>query len=77
MIGLGKFLVGGLVATVGVTTAVVVTVAQDSGAADQAIVTKLVDGDTFDAEIDGRTERIRLLNIDTPETKDPNEDVQC
>jgi micrococcal nuclease len=76
VIGLGKFLVG-LLATAGVTTTVVVAVAQDSDAADQAIVTKLVDGDTFDASINGRTGRIRLLNIDSPETKDPNEDVQC
>jgi micrococcal nuclease len=76
VIGLGKFLVG-LLATAGVASAVAVAAAQDSGAVDQAIVTKLVDGDTFDAAINGRTERIRMLNIDTPETKDPNEDVQC
>jgi micrococcal nuclease len=76
VIGLGKFLVG-LVATAGVTTAVVVATAQDSEAVSKAIVAKLIDGDTFDAAIDGRTERIRLLNIDTPETKDPNKDVQC
>ena len=76
MIGLGKFLQG-LLATTGVTTAVVVVVAQESDAVNKAIVTNLIDGDTFDAAIDGRTERIRLLDVDTPETKDPNEDVQC
>lgn len=76
MIGLGKFLVG-LVAAAGVSTTAVVAVAQGSDALDQAIVTKLIDGDTFDAEIDGRTERIRLLNVDTPETKHPNKDVEC
>jgi endonuclease YncB( thermonuclease family) len=31
----------------------------------------------LDVDLDGRTERIRLLNVDTPETKDPNEAVQC
>lgn len=45
--------------------------------ADRAVVTHLVDGDTFDVSIDGRTERIRMLNIDTPETKDRDEPVEC
>jgi micrococcal nuclease len=36
-----------------------------------------VDGDTIDVERSGRTERIRLLNIDTPETVDPAQPVQC
>jgi micrococcal nuclease len=36
-----------------------------------------VDGDTLDVEVDGETERIRLLNIDTPETKDPARPVEC
>jgi len=36
-----------------------------------------VDGDTFDVEVDGKPERIRLVNIDTPETKDPQKPVHC
>lgn len=32
-----------------------------------AIVTKLLDGDTIDVEIGGRTERVRFIGIDTPE----------
>lgn len=58
-------------------TAVVVAAVSDTPAADQAVVTHLVDGDTFDVSVAGRTERIRMLNIDTPETKDPDQDVQC
>lgn len=41
-----------------------------------AIVTRIVDGDTIDVEIDGKEERLRLLLVDTPETKDPNEPIQ-
>lgn len=54
-----------------VGTAVVVATVPDTPSAKQAIVTHLVDGDTFDVSIDGHTERIRMLNIDTPEIKDP------
>jgi micrococcal nuclease len=45
--------------------------------ADEAVVVRVVDGDTFDAKVNGRLERIRLLNIDTPETKDPNRPQEC
>lgn len=40
-------------------------------------VVKVVDGDTIDVEINGITERIRLIGIDTPETVDPRKTVQC
>ena len=40
-------------------------------------VTKVVDGDTFDVLLDGKTERVRLIGIDTPETVDPRKPVQC
>ena len=35
-------------------------------------VTKIVDGDTFEAEIDGKKEKIRMLGIDTPEKYESN-----
>ncbi len=41
------------------------------------VVTKVVDGDTFDVSIDGQTKRIRLIGVDTPETVDPRKPVQC
>jgi micrococcal nuclease len=40
-------------------------------------VTNVVDGDTVDVNMDGKTERIRLIGVDTPETKKPNMPVQC
>lgn len=43
-----------------------------------ATVVNVVDGDTADVQFeDGRTERIRLIGIDTPETVDPRKPVQC
>lgn len=43
----------------------------------RATVTHVVDGDTIDVEIGGRTERVRLIGIDTPETKKPNAPIEC
>jgi micrococcal nuclease len=40
------------------------------------LVTKVVDGDTLDVTINGKEERVRLLLVDTPETKHPNKPVQ-
>ncbi|MDD2646484.1 MAG: thermonuclease family protein [Patescibacteria group bacterium] len=40
-------------------------------------VIKVVDGDTIDVDLDGKTERLRLIGIDTPETVDPRKVVQC
>ena len=41
------------------------------------VVERVIDGDTLDARVAGRQVRIRLLNVDTPETKDPNQPVEC
>ena len=48
-----------------------------NSARDQAVVVRVVDGDTFEASIDGEQKTVRLLNVDTPETKDPNAPVEC
>lgn len=58
--------------TAATTTSSVVT-------STNALVTHVVDGDTFDVRIDGETttERVRMLGIDTPETVDPRKAVQC
>ncbi len=40
-------------------------------------VVKVVDGDTFSADINGKTETLRLIGIDTPEVVDPRKPVQC
>ena len=42
-----------------------------------AVMIEVVDGDTIDVAIDGHRERVRLIGIDTPETKKPDTPVQC
>lgn len=44
---------------------------------DPATVLKVVDGDTIDVQRAGERVRVRLLNIDTPETKAPGQAVEC
>jgi micrococcal nuclease len=40
-------------------------------------VVEVADGDTFSVRIAGKVEIIRLIGIDTPETRDPRTTVQC
>jgi micrococcal nuclease len=75
VIGVAKLALA-LVAVGGAGTATAVALTPEPST-DSVTVTQVVDGDTIDVDIDGRTERIRLLNVDTPETKDPNQPVQC
>jgi len=41
------------------------------------LVSKIVDGDTLDVNINGVITRIRLIGIDTPEVVDPRKPVEC
>jgi len=43
----------------------------------EARVTRVVDGDTIDVDIDGVVHRVRYIGIDTPETVHPSEPVEC
>lgn len=42
----------------------------------KARVTKVIDGDTVIVNMDGKEERVRLILVDTPETKHPQMGVQ-
>mgnify|MGYP003379815169 CR=1 FL=1 len=42
-----------------------------------AVVLYVSDGDTIGVTIDGVEERVRLIGIDTPETKKPDTPVEC
>ncbi len=42
-----------------------------------ATVVKVIDGDTINIRFGGHTEQVRLIGIDTPETKHPRKPVQC
>lgn len=46
-------------------------------ATEHGIVTHIVDGDTLDVTLSGTRTRIRLLNVDTPETVKPDTPVEC
>lgn len=40
-------------------------------------VVRVVDGDTIEVQLGAQTATVRLIGIDTPETKDPNAPVMC
>jgi micrococcal nuclease len=40
-------------------------------------VSQFVDGDTITVNMNGKTEKIRMVGVDTPETHKPNTPVQC
>jgi len=40
-------------------------------------VTHITDGDTIEVDMAGTTEKVRMIGVDTPETKKPNAPVQC
>lgn len=41
------------------------------------VVIAVVDGDTIDVSNDGEVKRVRLLNVDAPESVHPDEFIQC
>jgi micrococcal nuclease len=43
----------------------------------EALVTRVVDGDTVEVRIDGEVEDVRYIGVDTPETVKPDTPVQC
>jgi len=53
------------------------TVAEATTTPDVYPVVKVVDGDTDDVLVDGKTVRLRLIGMDTPEVVDPRKPVQC
>jgi micrococcal nuclease len=46
-------------------------------APDTARVVRVVDGDTIAVQVGGRSERVRYIGVDTPETKKPGTPVEC
>jgi micrococcal nuclease len=51
---------------------------QDEPSASATVrVTRVVDGDTVEVQLDGREEDVRYIGVDTPETVKPDTPVQC
>lgn len=50
-----------------------------SGSESSGLVERVIDGDTIEVRLStgGEPIRVRILGIDTPETVDPDTDVQC
>jgi micrococcal nuclease len=46
-------------------------------AGGDATVARVVDGDTIVVDLAGTSAKVRLIGVDTPETKDPRKAVQC
>ncbi len=72
--------IGWLVAVVAVGSALAGCARTAGGVAaepGQAVVQRVVDGDTIVVHIGGRDERVRLIGIDTPESVDPRQPVEC
>ncbi len=75
-----RLAVGMLVVAVvlsGCTSGGSAAVTSPSRSGTDATVVRVIDGDTIVASLDGAEETIRLLNVDTPETKKPNTPVEC
>ncbi|WP_081416780.1 thermonuclease family protein [Arthrobacter castelli] len=49
----------------------------NSAGAETGSVVRIIDGDTLVINIDSENETVRLLNVDTPETKHPDKPVEC
>jgi len=66
-------------ATAAPTASAVVLPEQTAPAASGPLhrVVQVVDGDTIKVDENGRTETVRIIGIDTPETVDPRKPVQC
>jgi micrococcal nuclease len=69
-----KLLVASVAAAALVAGSMVVASAAN---ADTGTVVRVIDGDTLVVSINNGDHTIRLLNVDTPETKDPNQPVEC
>jgi endonuclease YncB( thermonuclease family) len=62
---------GVFVGVVAVLLLAVAVVELRPGQSEDAMVTRVYDGDTIEALVAGRTEKIRYIGIDTPEMDDP------
>jgi len=67
----------GWLAAAVVIVVVAVGCATSDAPAGVGVVERVVDGDTLVVRIDGESERVRLLGIDTPETVHPQRPVEC
>lgn len=68
-------IVGALALAGGV--AVTVSAVNESNYSDEAVIDRVIDGDTVDVRMYGETHRVRLLNIDSPEDNAASHVAEC
>ena len=44
---------------------------------ESALITRVIDGDTVEVAIEGKSQTVRYIGIDTPETKHPSKGIEC
>ena len=76
-VALASLIVAAAACTNGTSANTASTTAVAGPLTPNAIVIYVTDGDTIGVEVDGVEERVRLIGIDTPETKKPDTPVQC
>jgi micrococcal nuclease len=74
-----KVLNGALCNLVGVGLSLLMSWSSGVTTENEVLITILnvIDGDTVDIDIDGNTERVRLIGVNTPETKHPTKPIEC
>lgn len=71
--------------TIAIVVAIVIAICLPNNDASQILtptenlarVTRVIDGDTIEVDIDGAVYKVRYIGIDTPETVHPSEPVEC
>jgi micrococcal nuclease len=66
-----------IVVTAGCGAAAAPAATTPGALAANATMMRVVDGDTIDVEVSGGRERVRLIGVDTPETKKEGTPVEC
>jgi micrococcal nuclease len=61
----------------GATTSPTAVAGKEPPGATAATGIRVIDGDTLDVRLDGRTVRVRMLNVDAPETAHDAQPAQC
>ena len=70
---------GALRILVAVALSLLVSCSSGATTENEVLITvlKVIDGDTVDIDLKGNTERVRLIGVNTPETKHPTKPIEC
>ncbi len=60
-----------------VVIVLLVTGGDEESTSAEVTITRVVDGDTVEASVNGKTEDVRYIGVDTPESVKPDAPVEC